>query len=310
MLWSKLIGAVGVSSSAARGLFSGGISNATIDYIVIATGSNAVVFGNLPATLDSQAGCSDGSRGVFAGGTSTFTFGGGSIRSTYGAILYVTIATAGNATTLGNLSQARSAAGAVSDATRAVFGGGVTNVNDGSTYTTKLDYIAIATGGTATATASGLTVARNSLAGVSSATRGVFGGGFGSGGAKNTLDYLTISSFTGATTFGNLTIARYGVAGVSDLSRGVFCGGAAGSFPVTQYAAMDYITIATTGNATTFGNLTVARFGGAGVSNETRGAIGGGGNVIDYITIATTGNATDFGDLTTSRNNTAGASGQ
>ena len=62
---------------------------------------------------------------------------------------------------------------------------------------------------------------------------------------------------------------------------------------------MDYVTIATTGNAIDFGDLTVTTFGPAGTSNATRAIFGGGdgGNTIGYITIASTGNATDFGDL-------------
>jgi len=73
---------------------------------------------------------------------------------------------------------------------------------------------------------------------------------------------------------------------------------------------IDYITIATTGNATNFGNLTVARNYAGGLSNSTRGVFAGGGtrNVMDYITIDTTGNASDFGDLTTNRTYMGGLS--
>ena len=66
---------------------------------------------------------------------------------------------------------------------------------------------------------------------------------------------------------------------------------------------MDYVEIATTGNATDFGNLVAAgRHDSCGCSSGTRGIIAGGqapGNVntIQYVTIATTGNAADFGDL-------------
>lgn len=65
---------------------------------------------------------------------------------------------------------------------------------------------------------------------------------------------------------------------------------------------MDYITIASTGNATDFGDLTVARNDTTGTGSSTRGVVMGGNtgsvsNVIDYITIASTGNATDFGNL-------------
>jgi len=64
---------------------------------------------------------------------------------------------------------------------------------------------------------------------------------------------------------------------------------------------IEYITIASAGNATDFGDLTVARRIGQAMSNATR-AIAFGGNAgaqsMDYVTIATTGNATSFGTLT------------
>jgi hypothetical protein len=65
---------------------------------------------------------------------------------------------------------------------------------------------------------------------------------------------------------------------------------------------MDYITIASTGNATDFGDLTSGKAYQRGTSSSTRGVYPGGYNGsnldnIDYITIASTGNAQDFGDL-------------
>jgi hypothetical protein len=61
-----------------------------------------------------------------------------------------------------------------------------------------------------------------------------------------------------------------------------------------------YVTIASTGNATDFGDLTVGRTRIDGTSSSTRGVFAGGysSGVIDYVTIASTGNATDFGDMT------------
>ena len=70
---------------------------------------------------------------------------------------------------------------------------------------------------------------------------------------------------------------------------------------------IDYITIATTGNATDFGDLSTDLTDTAGVADTTRGCIGGGSgsggysNAIGYITIDTTGNTTDFGDITVAR---------
>jgi hypothetical protein len=94
--------------------------------------------------------------------------------------------------------------------------------------------------------------------------------------------------------------------------RGVFGGGFAGGYS----DVIDYVEIGSTGNATDFGDLTVARYGPASCSSSTRGLFAGGGipsgsgvsNVIDYVTIASTGNATDFGDLTVTRYTHAGCS--
>ena len=74
---------------------------------------------------------------------------------------------------------------------------------------------------------------------------------------------------------------------------------------------IDYITMASTGDATDFGDLTQARNNHGAFSSSVRGVFAGGGdvsgvsggkvNTVDYITIASTGNATDFGDLSTVR---------
>ena len=70
---------------------------------------------------------------------------------------------------------------------------------------------------------------------------------------------------------------------------------------------IDYVTIASTGNASDFGDLTVTRAGRpSAASNRVRGICGGGKatptyDVVDYIVIASTGNATDFGDLSAAR---------
>ena len=66
---------------------------------------------------------------------------------------------------------------------------------------------------------------------------------------------------------------------------------------------IEYITIATTGDAKDFGDLTVGRWFGAGVASSTRGMFGGGTagptdqNVCDKVEFATIGNAVDWGDL-------------
>ena len=64
--------------------------------------------------------------------------------------------------------------------------------------------------------------------------------------------------------------------------------------------SIDFITIASAGNATDFGDLTAARRNGGCVSNSLRSLYAGGHtslNTIDFVIIATTGNASEFGDL-------------
>ena len=83
----------------------------------------------------------------------------------------------------------------------------------------------------------------------------------------------------------------------------------------TEINFIEYVTIATTGDATDFGDLTVSRGDQpAAVTNKTRAVCCGGytyygmSNVMDYVEIATTGNASDFGDLTTGEQQWTGMS--
>jgi len=71
---------------------------------------------------------------------------------------------------------------------------------------------------------------------------------------------------------------------------------------------IDYATVATTANATDFGDLVAAIEGGGGCGASTRGLFTGhtSSKLINYITIATTGNAADFGDCTQYRKETHG----
>ena len=91
---------------------------------------------------------------------------------------------------------------------------------------------------------------------------------------------------------------------VSNGTRGVIGGGYNPLTPAGyNQKEIGYINLASTGNASYFGDLTVGR-GTSGVSNSTRGVFGTHNqqnsptsNRIDYINFASTGNAEDFGDL-------------
>jgi hypothetical protein len=179
---------------------------------------------------------------------------------------------------------------------RGIFGGGF----DAPSYRNTIDYVTISTTGNAINFGI-LSQSRGIFGACSSSTRGVFGGGYVPG-IVNTIDFVTISSTGNATDFGDLTQARYGISACSSSTRGVFGGGIGSAPTYATFNTIDYITIASIGNAVDFGDLTQPRGGIAACSSSTRGIFAGGvvptaENTIDFITISSTGNATDFGDL-------------
>lgn len=299
-------GPAGVSGSVTPditpyGLFAGGRNDAgdtlnVIDYIIISTTGNATDFGDLTVGMYEVSGCASTTRGVFGGGYD------GAARTN--VIQYVTIASAGNSTDFGDLTDKRGGAGSCNSTTRGLFGGGFSQTS--SAAVNIIDYITIASVGDATDFGD-LIVSKYNIAGCSSSTRGIFAGG--SFPIVNVIQYVTIASTGDATDFGDLiTEAQSSTAACSSSTRGVFAGGQGPSPSFTISNVIQYVTIASTGNSTDFGDLTIAGYLGAGCSSTVRGAFaigadsgGGMSNVINYITIASTGNATDFGDLTTRR---------
>ncbi len=100
--------------------------------------------------------------------------------------------------------------------------------------------------------------------------------------------------------FGDRTVAAYSLSGTSDNTRGVFTGG---DGPTTN--VIDFVTMASAGNAADFGDLTTANGSShADTSNSILGCIAGGQSntdAISQITIQTLGNAIQWGDLTSGR---------
>ena len=86
------------------------------------------------------------------------------------------------------------------------------------------------------------------------------------------------------------------VTATSSPVRGVMFGGQDPS----KTNEINYVTIASTGNAVDFGDMTISTRQLGGMSTETRGLHVGGfpfTDTIGYVTIASTGNAADYGDL-------------
>jgi len=240
-------------SNGSRGVFGGitnnfGVAN-EIEYITFANTGNSTDFGDLTVARDATAGMSSGVRGVFAGGT------GQSQSEFFNVMDYITIASTGNATDFGDLSVGRQFNGGVSNGTRGAVGGGETN----SGYSDVIDYITIASAGNATDFGN-LTVGRRTVTSATSETRGIWAGGDrGSSAIKNEIDYVTISSTGNASDFGNLLAATHHLSGTSSTTRAVIAGGKTGSAEGTIQNVIQYIEMASTGNASDFGDLSGVR---------------------------------------------------
>ena len=232
-------------------------------------------------------------RGIFSGGYGPSPTG---LKTT---IDYVQIQSLGNAVLFGNLSALGLGEGsACASSTRAIHGGG----GPSGSVSNIMEYVTIASASNTTDFGD-LVVARRSLTALANNTRGIWAGG-ATPAMREEIDYATIATTGDATDFGNLTDPRRNpaVGSITSTTRGIFAGGNPGSGPNLS-DTIDYITIATTGNATDFGNQATAMREQAGASSSVRGLFAGGYtspanlNRIEYITIATTGNGTDFGDL-------------
>ena len=289
-----------------RGVWGGGTdgtSIATIQYAELSSQGNTIDFGDLATVNDTVAAVSSSTR---------ICFGGGREPSIVNRIQFVEIATTSNATDFGDLTVARTFHPACSNNTRGVFGSGSTpSVN------VTIDFITIATTGNAQDFGDSTKSSTHSAAACASPTRGIFAGGYQPSSPKfdNVIEYITIASAGNATDFGDMTTGRFNMTagGCSSITRGIFGGGKILS-PGTVMNNIDFITIATTGDSTDFGDLTVARQTCGACSNTLRGVFGGGNtapakiNVIDFIEIATTGNANDFGDMLSIIGNAAASS--
>ena len=264
-----------------------------IDYFNIASTGNASEFGDWTVAGMTRGCCSGDGRGVASGGGTN---------QAINIIDYITLGSLGNATDLGNLVTARDGGAAVSDGERGVYGGGYPLSG------AEIQNWTIAT--TANASDFGdLDQDLFYLASCNDKTRGVWsGGGADWSNGQNKMQYVTIKTAGDASDFGDLNYTAQKCAGCeSKVGRGIVAGGEGSPVSPGKSDNISYFDIATTGNASNFGDMSVGsyRVSLAAYSNETRGCFSGGEtpsgpatNSIEYITIASTGNGTDFGDLT------------
>ena len=296
--WKETIGIAGATWYGDRAIFAGGFTtdeSNIIDYVGIASASNATDFGDLSSAKDYGGACGDGTYALHGGGYNS--------GSTYlNNIDKVTVSTTGNSTDFGDLLGATAyITGSFSNGTYGVWGGGYA-----PSFQNVIQYVTIASAGNATDHGDLLANA-STMGGAANKTYGLFAGGW-IGSSSNVIQRLTIDTSSNSIDHGDLTTASNNVTGLSDPTRAVYM----------RSGGYDYVGIDTAANATSFGNLTSGRSNRDGISggaaDGTYGVFGGGSNsnnvtnVIDRITIQSAGNATDHGDLTAARRAT-GCSG-
>ena len=288
-----------------RLLFGGGYSNSphptmtTIDFVNVDTTGNASDFGDLTQGRSAASGGASRTRGIFQGGRN-----GPAPNDGYNTIDFVTFSSTGNAQNFGDLTgETRNPAkGGLSDQTRSVFAGGYSM--PGQTRVNAMEYITIASTGNGVDFGDTPSLELVWCYEGSSPTRGIYAGG-SSPSRVNNINFITISTQGNSADFGDLTLARSnGASSMTNAVRMVMAGGYAAASP-HFVTVIDFVTIATLGDAIDFGDTSGSNSGQASGSSKTRGVhyIGANttGNTLEYIEIMTTGNAIDFGDLNSAR---------
>ena len=254
-------------ASSIRGVFGNGrtpTNTDIIDYITIASNGKAIDFGNSQqASGGSQnAGVkSSSTRGVFSGGTPT-------------NLQYIQIGTLGNSLAFGDLTDSNGNNGvSASTPTRGVYAVGTT--------TASIEAITFASTGSSVVFGE-CQEGKNNSAGAGNSVRGVFAGGYRSPGDRksNNIEFVNLASLGNTQDFGDLTIFRACLRACSTQVRAVFGGGyfvpsttASGG---TNDNRIDYVTIATAGNAQDFGDLSSGNIHGRGAAlSDSHGGLGG-----------------------------------
>ena len=146
-------------------------------------------------------------------------------------------------------------------------------------------------------------------------TRGLWFGGEGPGSPapRNTIQFVNVDSTGNAIDFGDMSQVRTELSACASRVRAFAIGGFLGSQPTNYSNALDMVTIASTGNATDFADVT-QRGQQTSCASATRALTASGvyagvvNNIIDYFTMSSTANGVDFGDISHTSRGAAGCS--
>ena len=213
---------------------------------------------------------------------------------------FFNIMTLGNTSHFGFMETSHQISASFGSKTRGIVAGGYSG-SDSNNSQPRIEYITLASQGTATLFGSLSNSTFRNSGGCSSSTRGlIIGGGYPS--YYNVIESVEINTLGNATDFGDSSDTNAWRRCLSSPTRGVYKGG----FPLANVDGMQYVTIASKGNSTKFGDLIQPHTGGDACSNSVRGIFAGGYapnqggpalTNIQYLTIASEGDTIHFGDL-------------
>jgi len=238
----------------------GSVPSATnvIEFVTVSSTGNASDFGDVSASNVAKAPYSGGdkTRGVFGGG--------GSPTNT-NALHYITIQSAGNSVDYGDLvsEPGQYKMGNVASTTRGLIMGNYAPGGDSHSNHNTIEFITIATLGNGQDFGD-LTTTSSNHASSSNSTRAVR---MGKWPTLDVIDFVTIATLGNAIDFGDLPSGVYDTSSAANRTRIIQISGNGPVAPVYVTNTINFIEIATTGNAKDFGDVTQARRGHASNSN-------------------------------------------
>ena len=245
------------TASSTRGVFAGGtypspaVTN-TIDYVTISSQGGASDFGDMSINRNGLAAFGNETRGVLAGGYTT------PANTQTPLMEFITIATTGRTNNFGELPRfGRELMAGFASPTRGIIAGGARGAIT-TQVESDIQFVTLATGGNSQRFGE-LSRLRYRLPGASNSTRGLtFGGRYPGQTGVNEIDYMTIATEGNAQDFGDLTAAVHESGAFAGITRGFNFGGESAPASGALFNTIDFVTIASTGNASDFGDLLAA----------------------------------------------------
>ena len=283
--WGEIItngmALAGGASNSIRGAYCGGFEGlptnariSTIQALNIPTNGDIFDFGDLKWTSQQLSGVGNNTRGIYTNGYAYPNMSpvnpNNSLNQSYTMIEFMSSA---NRTDFGEIIMNAACRDVATCETpiRGYFAGGEGTGFDSPTHNKKITIKGFANDSESLNFGELSTMSQRGAA-VGSGTRGVFVIGSAHPAITNTLEYITLTTLGNSLDFGDATTTKTTINNnaASNTIRGVYHIGRRTS-PGDAVTNLDYITIATTGNAIEFGDLTTPSRDGCGLSDSHGG---------------------------------------